>query len=205
MIRNSDLREILLQVDTKLERLDVAIITRYPDSERAADNYEALRRAVIANGSAANRHAHDLIALATSIDEGASPETVRLKVRDLLGVLEVTEVSPQAAFDIPPVHLSEFFDVVGDQAHPRSAWVRAQDGQVQVLRRGFLSEPPTYARESGERESSSVSESTSEVPPPRDDQSQTSPANDGTSDPAETPHPDASPDRPTDATEETPA
>jgi hypothetical protein len=132
-------------MDTKLERLDVAIITLYPDSERAADNYDALRKALIAGGSAASRHVSDLISLATALDEGANPETTRLKIADLLQVLDVTEVTVADAPQIPEHRIRDFFEVVGDKAHPRSAWVRMQDGVLSPVRKGYLAELPYQA------------------------------------------------------------
>ena len=63
MRRTAEILQTLRLMDSKLERLDVAIITRYPDSERAADNYDALRKALIVGGSAASRHVSDLLPL----------------------------------------------------------------------------------------------------------------------------------------------
>jgi len=142
MRRTAEILQYLRDVDTKLARLDAAIITRYPDSERAADNYEALRKALIAGGLAGSRHVSDLITLATAIDEGASPETTRLKIADLLQVLDVTEIKVSDASQVPEHRIRDFFEIVGEQAHPRSAWVRMQDGVVSPIRKGYLTDLP---------------------------------------------------------------
>lgn len=142
MRRTTEILQAIRSMDTKLERLDVAIITRYPDSERAADNYDALRKALIAGGSAASRHVSDLLTLASALDEGATTETIRLKINDLLQVLEVVEVPVDQAGDIPEHRVRDYFDVVGDKAHPRSAWLRIQDGVPVPIRKGYLAELP---------------------------------------------------------------
>lgn len=128
----------LAQMRIFLERLDVALITRYPDSERAADEYVALRRGVMAMGSASTRQRSGLVSLVNLIDEGASLTSVRGRISDLLSTLDVSEISPSEALSKLGDQLAFFFQEVGDEAHERSAWIQPGEVGLDLVQKGYL-------------------------------------------------------------------
>ncbi len=133
-------------MERSLDRLDVAVITRYPDSQRAADSYDALRKGIISNASAATISQQNLIALANAIDDGAETSTLRLKISDLLGTFQVREItSEEFAKTLPDrVTYAQVFQEVGESAHPRPAWVRVKDEGLEVVQKGYVAEFPEF-------------------------------------------------------------
>ena len=171
--------ERLNQLDTirhDVGRLDAAIITRYPDSQRAAESYEALRKAVMAAGGGAGRHIADLVALSSLIDEGATVEAIQLRIRDLLGVMGLRPLTIEDCVQNGSDLVDAAFEVVGDSAHPRPAWIQETDRGAEVYRRGYINAPParpaaggdaTQAREERLGDPSlSASEQVPDVPAP---------------------------------------
>jgi hypothetical protein len=136
----------MTEINRLLERLDVAIITRYPDSQHAAESYDALRKGIFTNASAATVGQQNLIALANSIDDGANAATVRLKISDLLGTFQVREITSQELMKTQPDRdtYSQVFQEVGDNAHPRSAWVRMQGEAFEVVQKGYVYAYPEF-------------------------------------------------------------
>jgi len=129
-------------MERRLERLDVAIITQYPDSTRAADAYEALRKGIITMASAATLHQQNLISLANAIDEGATIETLRSQLCDLLSTLNVRELSFEDGRIATAGKLDQIFIEVGDNAHQRSAWVRISEERMEVVQKGYVQALP---------------------------------------------------------------
>lgn len=143
MIRKSrQLLQSMRNVEKQLERLDVAIITRYPDSARAADEYGALRKALNATASASMLHRQNLISLINAIDEGADVQTIRGRMSDLLSTLSMKELRPDDPSLLNALDREIFFEVVGDKAIPRSAWVMATDEGSRVIQRGYVAKFP---------------------------------------------------------------
>lgn len=142
MRHSREVRERLSSIEESLHRLDVAIITRYPDSERAADAYEALRKGVMTIASAGVMFQQNLIALVNALDEGATPETIRYKISDLLSTQSIRELSIDDLKDRGSDEMIAIFQEVGDQAHPRSAWVRISGDKMEVVQRGYVAKYP---------------------------------------------------------------
>lgn len=140
MRRSREILDSMRTIQSLLERLDAAIITRYPDSERAADEYGALRKAVNASASASTLHRQNLISLVNAIDDGADTQTVRAKLCDLLSTLSMMEVRPDQIEALPRHDWTAVFEEVGDEANPRSAWIRKLDEGNQVVQRGYVRE-----------------------------------------------------------------
>ena len=140
--------ERMTEIERSLERLDVAVITRYPDSQRAADSYDALRKGIISNASAATISQQNLIALANSIDDGADTSTLRLKISDLLGTFQVREITSEEFDKTLPdrVTYTQVFHEVGESAHPRPAWVRIKDDGLEVVQKGYVAEFPEFTK-----------------------------------------------------------
>jgi len=138
MRRSREILNALRTLEVHVERLDAAIITRYPDSERAADEFSALRKAVNASASAAMVQRQSLVGLVNAIDEGADVEDVRGRLFDLLSTLSMTEVRPNEIALRPPHEWSILFEEVGDRARPRSAWVHETDEGGKILQRGYI-------------------------------------------------------------------
>lgn len=138
MRRSREMLNAIRELNTKVERLDAAIITRYPDSERAADEYMALRKAVNASASASTLHRQNLISLVNALDEGASTQTIREKLCDLLSTLSMTEIRYTEISSVDPREWSRLFEEVGDRANPRSAWVHQTDESVKVIQHGYV-------------------------------------------------------------------
>jgi len=139
--------ERMNEIERSLDRLDVALITRYPDSQRAAESYDALRKAVMTNASAANVSQQNLIALANAIDDGANSSTLRLKISDLLGIFQVREITSDELMKTQPdkATYSHVFQEVGKNAHPRPAWVRMQSETLEVVQKGYVSAFPEFS------------------------------------------------------------
>lgn len=139
--------ERMNEIERSLDRLDVALITRYPDSQRAAESYDALRKAVMTNASAANVSQQNLIALANAIDDGANPSTLRLKISDLLGISQVQEITSDELMKTQPdkATYAHVFQEVGKNAHPRPAWVRMQSETLEVVQKGYVSAFPEFS------------------------------------------------------------
>lgn len=138
MRRSRQILSEMREIEKRLERLDAAIITQYPDSERATDEYTALRKAVNASASATTLHRHSLISLVNVIDDGANSQTVRAKIIDLMSTLSMVEVAPSDVASIPQSEREALFEEVGDKANPRSAWIRKDENGFQVLERGYV-------------------------------------------------------------------
>lgn len=134
--------EKLAEIEINLARLDVAVITRYPDSSRAAEAYEALRKGIINVASATRLHQQNLLSLANAIDEGATTETLRSQLCDLLSTLKVREIRFEEAQMELGQDLNQVFTEVGETAHERSAWVRVADEQTDILQKGYIREFP---------------------------------------------------------------
>ena len=130
------LNAVLDEIRTRLERLDVALITRYPDTTRATEEYSALRKAVMSMASSEGMQRHNLITLVNAIDEGASTGTVRGKIVDLLSTLKVTEVATSERVSLSSADAARIFQVVGDEASPRSAWLLSTEEGLEVLQKG---------------------------------------------------------------------
>ena len=152
-LRRKD-REILADIlqelaDTRvaLERLDVAIITRYPDSGRAADEFAALRKTFMAGARAEVMHEKNLISLAESIEAGANVETVRLKMLDLLMNFGIRAIAPSQVSEMTGPEIALTFREVGVAASESPAWVRCDEsGAVkEVVQMGRVSEFPAPA------------------------------------------------------------
>jgi hypothetical protein len=123
-------------------RMDAAIITQYPDSARAAEAYEALRKGVITMASAATMQQQNLISLANAIDEGATIETLRNQLCDLLSTLNVQEFTSVDGRITGAENLNQIFKEVGDSAHQRSAWVRIIEDRMEVVQKGCVKAMP---------------------------------------------------------------
>ena len=175
-------QQLVVNLETiriSLERLDAAIITRYPDSTRAAEEYAALRRGVMTMASSSSMNRHNLISLVNAIDEGASASTVRGRIVDLLTTQNVSEVLPEEAASLAALEASQLFQVVGDEAHPRSAWILTTDDGIDVLQKGHapshhvlstedLGEPGKRAGRS--HDSADIEKSSDAVEPPESDE-----------------------------------
>lgn len=148
MRRSREILNALRTLEVHVERLDAAIITRYPDSERAADEFSALRKAVNASASAAMVQRQSLVGLVNAIDEGADVEDVRGRLFDLLSTLSMTEVRPSEIALRPPHEWSILFEEVGDRARPRSAWVHETDEGGKILQRGYVEAFPPQTNHS---------------------------------------------------------
>jgi hypothetical protein len=93
-------------------------------------------------------HRQNLLSLINSIDDGATSETVRGKIVDLLSTLNVQEISVDEAHLILKDQLIHCFDEVGDQAHERAAWIQQTANGVEVAQKGYLkSFPPQVSVE----------------------------------------------------------
>lgn len=147
MRRSREILRAMRTLEVQMERLDAAIITRYPDSERAADEFSALRKAVNAAASAATVQRQSLVGLVNAIDEGASVEVVRGRLFDLLNTLSMTEVHPNEIALRPPHEWHVLFEEVGDRAKPRSAWIHETDEGGKVVQRGYIEAFPQQTRD----------------------------------------------------------
>ena len=134
--------ERLTEMERHLERLDVAIITQYPDSTRAAEAYEGLRKSIIIMASASTLHQQNLISLANAIDEGATIETLRNQLCDLLITLNVREFSFEDGRMAAAETIEQIFMEVGDSAHQRCAWVRIIENRMDVVQKGYVKAMP---------------------------------------------------------------
>lgn len=129
----------------------MAIITQYPDSSRAADAYEALRKGIMNGASASTIHQQNLVSLANAIDEGATPETLRRQLGDLLSTLNVREIRFEEAQAAVGQNLDQVFVEVGETAHERSAWMRINDGKTDILQKGYIRKYPQVTRSTDSR------------------------------------------------------
>jgi hypothetical protein len=92
------LEERLARIEERLERLQLLLMVREPQTGVAADAYEGLRRQVVASASERTAHLAQLARLDSEVSGGASPESVERLLRDLLaesGLEAVTQ--PNAA------------------------------------------------------------------------------------------------------------
>jgi len=134
------------EIERSLDRLDVAVITRYPDSQRAAESYDALRKGIITNASAATVSQQNLITLANAIDQGATASTLRLKIIDLLGTYQVREITSDEFImnRLDEATYVQVFQEVGDSAHPRPAWIRWQGEALEIVQKGYVKAYPDF-------------------------------------------------------------
>ena len=147
MRRSREILKTMRTLEMQMERLDAAIITRYPDSERAADEFSALRKAVNAAASAAMVQRQSLVGLVNAIDEGASSQAIRARLFDLLSTLSMIEVRPNEIALRPPHEWAVLFEEVGDKANPRSAWIHETDEGGKVVQRGYIDVFPQQAND----------------------------------------------------------
>lgn len=143
----ADILQELVDTRVKLERLDAAIITRYPDSGRAADEFAALRKTLMAGARAEVMHEKNLISLAESIEAGANVETVRLKILELLINFGIREIAPTQVSEMTGPEIALTFREVGVAASESPAWVRLDESGAlkEVVQMGRVSEFPTPA------------------------------------------------------------
>lgn len=147
MRRSREILKTMRTLEMQMERLDAAIITRYPDSERAADEFSALRKAVNAAASAAMVQRQSLVGLVNAIDEGASSHAIRGRLFDLLSTLSMIEVRPSEIALRPPHEWAMLFEEVGDNAKPRSAWIHETDEGGKVVQRGYIDAFPQQSND----------------------------------------------------------
>jgi len=129
----------------KLERIDTTVITRYPDSGRAADEFAALRKAYLGGARSENLHAKNLIVLVQRIDEGATTGTIREKTVEFLDLFGVREITPAQVGELDSQLQPLFFREVGDSASESSAWYRVDESGTTVIEKGRVSQFPTPA------------------------------------------------------------
>lgn len=124
-----ELRETLDAIQTRLERIDVALIVRDPGSARSAEVFEGLRRSVVSAARSRRQHLSQLIKLTEVLEQGATPETLSALVdqwRMEVGLRRWDEPAP-----------SEFFEVIEGEGRrlevQQPAWVDTGAGDEVVL------------------------------------------------------------------------
>ena len=145
-------RRELREVVRLLERLDAAVVVRDPGTARSVEEFEGMRRLLMAVSKHQRSHVVDLISLSDVIETGGSMEVVRGRVNEYLsslGVERSTDVSRREEFE---------FETAGSG---RLECVRAAvvevlaDGRRVVHKRGsakWVAEPELAVAEPAESE-----------------------------------------------------
>lgn len=123
------LEERLARIEERLERLQLLLMVREPQTGAAADAYEGLRRQVVASASERTAHLAQLARLDSEVSAGASPESVERLLRDLLAESGLEPVTQPNATE---------FEIVGGSGSElvlvEAAYIERSTGRI--VRRG---------------------------------------------------------------------
>ncbi len=123
-------REQLHRIETLLNRLDAAVVTREPGNARSAEQFEGLRRQISLASKNHRAHVGHLLTLSDSIKRGGSLELISDRVSDFLSELGVTFIHE--------VTHEELFEIVETIESDTSSYEVLEPAVIEVLEEGHI-------------------------------------------------------------------